>query len=269
MWCGDRHCPAGTHIELPFGAAFGPFVAGESGTLLLEVMMGDPRSWGDDPDAFHRALAARGAAGTPRSRHRIAGLARGPALALGGRRRGPRWLTDVVVRRRGPASSPSPIRDRRLPRSGRGGGGRGHHSRHRVGRRSRPPGRVGGDARSRHVARARRVRRRPGYGGAPTGKARRCRGGVGGDRAHPAGCRRRSRLRGVEGARSSSRCTGPWCAFKGHVAPWATTGGCLVLLVPTLSLVGAAGYGPWAAVTEGQRALAKAAARAWGVAPSR
>ena len=41
-------------------------------------------------------------------------------------------------------------------------------------------------------------------------------------------------------------------------------GGSLVLLVPTLSLVGAAGYGPWAAVTEGQRALAKAAARAWG-----
>ena len=37
-----------------------------------------------------------------------------------------------------------------------------------------------------------------------------------------------------------------------------------MLLVPTLSLVGAAGYGPWAAVTEGQRALAKAAARAWG-----
>jgi NAD(P)-dependent dehydrogenase (short-subunit alcohol dehydrogenase family) len=31
-----------------------------------------------------------------------------------------------------------------------------------------------------------------------------------------------------------------------------------------LSLVGAAGFGPWSAVTEGQRALAKAAARAWG-----
>ena len=23
MWCGERHCPAGTHIELPFGAADG------------------------------------------------------------------------------------------------------------------------------------------------------------------------------------------------------------------------------------------------------
>ena len=65
MWCGDRHCPAGTHIELPFGAAFGPFVAGNGGTLLLEVMMGDPRSWGDDPDAFHRALAQRGAEPLP------------------------------------------------------------------------------------------------------------------------------------------------------------------------------------------------------------
>ena len=46
MWCGDRHCPAGTHVELPLGAAFGPFVAGPEGTVLLEVMMGDPRSWG-------------------------------------------------------------------------------------------------------------------------------------------------------------------------------------------------------------------------------
>jgi hypothetical protein len=27
--------------------------------------MGDPRSWGDDPDAFGRALAARGARALP------------------------------------------------------------------------------------------------------------------------------------------------------------------------------------------------------------
>ena len=46
MWCGERRCPAGTHVELPLGAAFGPFVAGPEGTVLLEVMMGDPRSWG-------------------------------------------------------------------------------------------------------------------------------------------------------------------------------------------------------------------------------
>jgi hypothetical protein len=41
---GDDPCPAGTHIELPLGAAFGPIVAGPSGATLFEVMMGDPRS---------------------------------------------------------------------------------------------------------------------------------------------------------------------------------------------------------------------------------
>ena len=61
MTCGDRYCPAGTHIELPFGAAFGPFVAGPKGTVLFEVMMGDPRSWGDDPELFRRVLAEHGA----------------------------------------------------------------------------------------------------------------------------------------------------------------------------------------------------------------
>ena len=65
MWCGDRHCPAGTHIELPYGAAFGPFVAGDSGTLLLEVMMGDPRSWGDQPEAFVHTLEKYGASALP------------------------------------------------------------------------------------------------------------------------------------------------------------------------------------------------------------
>jgi ChrR Cupin-like domain len=54
---GDRDCPAGTHVELPQGAAFGPLIAGADGALLFEVMMGDPRSWGDDPAAFERALA--------------------------------------------------------------------------------------------------------------------------------------------------------------------------------------------------------------------
>ena len=65
MWCGERRCPAGTHVELPLGAAFGPFVAGPEGTVLLEVMMGDPRSWGDDPDSFLGALARRGAEALP------------------------------------------------------------------------------------------------------------------------------------------------------------------------------------------------------------
>jgi hypothetical protein len=65
MRCGERHCPAGTHVELPLGAAFGPFVAGPTGTILLEVMMGDPRSWGDRPETFAAALAAEGAQPLP------------------------------------------------------------------------------------------------------------------------------------------------------------------------------------------------------------
>jgi hypothetical protein len=62
---GERRCPAGTHVELPAGAAFGPVVAGPEGAVLFEVMMGDPRSWGDDPGAFEAALAARGAEALP------------------------------------------------------------------------------------------------------------------------------------------------------------------------------------------------------------
>ncbi|SRR5581483_1223841 len=65
LWCDDRRCPAGTHIELPLGAAFGPLRAGAEGATLFEVMMGDPRSWGDDPAAFERELAAHGAAPLP------------------------------------------------------------------------------------------------------------------------------------------------------------------------------------------------------------
>ncbi len=65
LWCGDRHCPAGTHIELPLGAAFGPFLAGPEGTLLFEAMFGDPRGWGDDPAAFESLLAVQGAEALP------------------------------------------------------------------------------------------------------------------------------------------------------------------------------------------------------------
>jgi hypothetical protein len=60
MWCGARHCPAGTHIELP---------------------LGDPRSWGDDPEAFQRALADRGAQALP-----------DPEIEL------PEWLVDLRSR---------------------------------------------------------------------------------------------------------------------------------------------------------------------------
>ena len=52
--------------------------------------------------------------------------------------------------------------------------------------------------------------------------------------------------------------------FQGALRSLRHSGGTVVLVVPSLSLVGAAGSVPWATVAEGQRALAKAAARAWG-----
>ncbi|HEY3725223.1 MAG TPA: hypothetical protein VGN59_17855 [Acidimicrobiia bacterium] len=63
--CDGRACPAGTHIELPLGAAFGPFRAGPDGATLFEVMMGDPRSWGDEPERFEALLAEHGASPLP------------------------------------------------------------------------------------------------------------------------------------------------------------------------------------------------------------
>lgn len=75
---GDRRCPAGTHVELPFGAAFGPIVAGPEGATMFEVMLGDPRSWGDDPEGYERALAEHGAEALP-----------DPPLEY------PAWLTDL------------------------------------------------------------------------------------------------------------------------------------------------------------------------------
>jgi hypothetical protein len=85
---GDRECPAGTHIELPLGAAFGPVVAGPEGVLFFEVMMGDPRSWGDDPDAFDAALAAHSAERLP-----------DPPLDY------PEWLSDLRTHWAGTAGS--------------------------------------------------------------------------------------------------------------------------------------------------------------------
>lgn len=58
--CGGESCKPGTHLELPLGAAFGPFVAGPDGVELYEVMMGDPRSWSDEPEAMAAILAERG-----------------------------------------------------------------------------------------------------------------------------------------------------------------------------------------------------------------
>ena len=59
LTCDDELCGVGTHLELPYGAAFGPFVAGHAGVELYEVMMGDPRSWSDEPEAMRRILAER------------------------------------------------------------------------------------------------------------------------------------------------------------------------------------------------------------------
>ena len=84
---GDRECPVGTHIELPYGAAFGPVVAGDEGAVMFEVMLGDPRSWGDQPELFEAALAARGARALP-----------DPPLQF------PEWLTDLRQHWAGAAS---------------------------------------------------------------------------------------------------------------------------------------------------------------------
>jgi hypothetical protein len=89
--CGARACRAGTHIELPLGAAFGPFVAGPQGAVLFEVMMGDPRSWGDDPEAFQRALDDHGAEILP-----------DPPLEF------PAWLSDLRSQWQAPGTEPDP-----------------------------------------------------------------------------------------------------------------------------------------------------------------
>ena len=62
---GDEVCGAGTHIELPEGEQFGPLLAGDAGCALFEVMLGDPRSWSDDPAAFAEVCAARGVTPLP------------------------------------------------------------------------------------------------------------------------------------------------------------------------------------------------------------
>jgi len=78
VWIGDEHCPQGTHIELPLGAAFGPIVAGEQGCVMFEVMLGDPRSWGDEPEVFEAVLAEKGVTPLP-----------DPVIAF------PAWLEDL------------------------------------------------------------------------------------------------------------------------------------------------------------------------------
>ena len=65
MMCGDRYCPAGTHIAVDKGHALGPYIAGPHGTKLLEVMMGDPRSFPGDTDGFDALLKERGVVQLP------------------------------------------------------------------------------------------------------------------------------------------------------------------------------------------------------------
>ena len=63
--CGDVECGPGTHIALDQGDTFGPFVAGSEGCTLFEVMMGDPRSWGDQPETLDALRAEHGVEGLP------------------------------------------------------------------------------------------------------------------------------------------------------------------------------------------------------------
>jgi hypothetical protein len=62
---GGVRCTPGTNIVLEKGASFGPIEAGPEGALLLEIMMGDPRSVPADPEEFARLLAARGVTPLP------------------------------------------------------------------------------------------------------------------------------------------------------------------------------------------------------------
>ena len=63
--CDGTELGVGDHLELPLGASFGPFVAGPDGVELYEVMMGDPRSWSDEPEALAAVLAEHGVTPLP------------------------------------------------------------------------------------------------------------------------------------------------------------------------------------------------------------
>jgi hypothetical protein len=65
MTCGEVVCTKGMHISLDQGDTFGPFVAGTNGVELFEVMMGDPRSFPADLDAYAKFLAAHDAEQLP------------------------------------------------------------------------------------------------------------------------------------------------------------------------------------------------------------
>jgi hypothetical protein len=57
---GDRVCTEGTHIDLPLGASIGPMIAGREGCDMLEIAMGDGRSWEANRAEFLQLLTDRG-----------------------------------------------------------------------------------------------------------------------------------------------------------------------------------------------------------------
>jgi len=65
MVAGEHHCGVGTYIDLPLGAAAGPYVAGPEGVELFEFTVGDGRSWDADMSGFSQLLADRGVTPLP------------------------------------------------------------------------------------------------------------------------------------------------------------------------------------------------------------
>jgi quercetin dioxygenase-like cupin family protein len=77
---GEEVCRAGSMIELPVGATFGPIVVGDDGAELVEVYFGDKRPVPADPDEYLRILAEKG-------------IERLPPPVIAGREAAPRYDT--------------------------------------------------------------------------------------------------------------------------------------------------------------------------------
>jgi NAD(P)-dependent dehydrogenase (short-subunit alcohol dehydrogenase family) len=76
-------------------------------------------------------------------------------------------------------------------------------------------------------------------------------------------------LAGMDEAEWIRRCEAPLGAVRAalqeaHAVLTQRGGGQVILLVPTIAMIGAADFAPFSAVGEGARSLAKAAARGWG-----
>ena len=80
---GDRRCPAGTHIELPLGAAFGPVVAGPAGRGHVRGDDGRPAQLGRRARGLRGGAGRAGRRGAARPAARVPRVAGGPAGALG------------------------------------------------------------------------------------------------------------------------------------------------------------------------------------------